>query len=42
MEKKKSTLATVLLLIAVLIIGAMAGYIYAKSRNRSKNSRFGK
>ena len=28
MEKKKSTLATVLLLIAVLIIGAMAGYIY--------------
>ena len=28
MEKKKSTLAIVLLLIAVLVIGAMAGYIY--------------
>ena len=36
MENKKSTLATVLLLIAVLVIGALAGYIYMQKIETDK------
>ena len=36
MEKKKSTVATVLLLIAVLVIGAMAGYIYMQKNEAER------
>ena len=35
-NKKKSTVATVLLLIAVLVIGALAGYIYMQKVETDK------